>query len=40
VVHHADLDLDASTAVRFHFGELANLPERDSLPGPISRLEP
>jgi sterol desaturase/sphingolipid hydroxylase (fatty acid hydroxylase superfamily) len=23
VVHHADLDLDASTAVRFHFGELA-----------------
>lgn len=22
VVHHADLDLDASTAVRFHFGEL------------------
>jgi sterol desaturase/sphingolipid hydroxylase (fatty acid hydroxylase superfamily) len=22
-VHHADLDLDASTAVRFHFGELA-----------------
>ncbi|HEX8071290.1 MAG TPA: sterol desaturase family protein [Pyrinomonadaceae bacterium] len=23
VVHHADLELDASTAVRFHFGELA-----------------
>ena len=23
VVHHLDLDLDASTAVRFHFGELA-----------------
>lgn len=23
VVHHADLDLDASTALRFHFGELA-----------------
>lgn len=23
VVHHADLDLDASTAIRFHFGELA-----------------
>lgn len=22
VVHHADLDLDASTAVRFHFGEM------------------
>lgn len=22
-VHHADLDLDASTALRFHFGELA-----------------
>jgi sterol desaturase/sphingolipid hydroxylase (fatty acid hydroxylase superfamily) len=22
VVHHADLDLDASTAIRFHFGEL------------------
>jgi sterol desaturase/sphingolipid hydroxylase (fatty acid hydroxylase superfamily) len=22
-VHHADLDLDASTAIRFHFGELA-----------------
>jgi sterol desaturase/sphingolipid hydroxylase (fatty acid hydroxylase superfamily) len=22
VVHHADLDLDASTALRFHFGEL------------------
>jgi sterol desaturase/sphingolipid hydroxylase (fatty acid hydroxylase superfamily) len=22
LVHHADLDLDASTAVRFHFGEL------------------
>jgi sterol desaturase/sphingolipid hydroxylase (fatty acid hydroxylase superfamily) len=22
-VHHADLDMDASTAVRFHFGELA-----------------
>jgi sterol desaturase/sphingolipid hydroxylase (fatty acid hydroxylase superfamily) len=22
IVHHADLDLDASTAVRFHFGEL------------------
>jgi sterol desaturase/sphingolipid hydroxylase (fatty acid hydroxylase superfamily) len=21
--HHADLDLDASTAVRFHFGEMA-----------------
>ena len=23
VVHHADLDLDASTAFRFHFGEIA-----------------
>src|SRR6266540_1425955 len=23
VVHHIDLDLDASTALRFHFGELA-----------------
>ena len=23
LVHHADLDLDASTALRFHFGELA-----------------
>jgi sterol desaturase/sphingolipid hydroxylase (fatty acid hydroxylase superfamily) len=23
VVHHADLDLDATTALRFHFGELA-----------------
>lgn len=23
VVHHVDLDLDASTALRFHFGELA-----------------
>lgn len=23
VVHHADLDLDASTALRFHFGEIA-----------------
>ena len=23
VVHHADLDLDTSTAVRFHFGEMA-----------------
>ncbi len=23
VVHHVDLDLDASTAIRFHFGELA-----------------
>lgn len=23
VVHHIDLDLDASTAIRFHFGELA-----------------
>ncbi|MBA2626714.1 MAG: sterol desaturase family protein, partial [Gemmatimonadales bacterium] len=23
MVHHADLDLDASTALRFHFGELA-----------------
>ncbi len=23
VVHHCDLDMDASTAVRFHFGELA-----------------
>ncbi len=22
-VHHADLDMDASTAIRFHFGELA-----------------
>jgi len=22
-VHHVDLDLDASTALRFHFGELA-----------------
>jgi sterol desaturase/sphingolipid hydroxylase (fatty acid hydroxylase superfamily) len=22
LVHHADLDLDATTAVRFHFGEL------------------
>jgi sterol desaturase/sphingolipid hydroxylase (fatty acid hydroxylase superfamily) len=22
IVHHADLDLDASTAIRFHFGEL------------------
>jgi sterol desaturase/sphingolipid hydroxylase (fatty acid hydroxylase superfamily) len=29
VVHHADLDLDASTALRFHFGELAaSLPLR------------
>jgi sterol desaturase/sphingolipid hydroxylase (fatty acid hydroxylase superfamily) len=24
VVHHADLDLDASTALRFHFGELVS----------------
>ncbi|MEO8227802.1 MAG: sterol desaturase family protein, partial [Gemmatimonadota bacterium] len=23
MVHHADLDLDATTALRFHFGELA-----------------
>jgi sterol desaturase/sphingolipid hydroxylase (fatty acid hydroxylase superfamily) len=23
IVHHADLDMDASTALRFHFGELA-----------------
>ena len=29
IVHHADLDLDASTAVRFHFGELlASIPWR------------
>jgi sterol desaturase/sphingolipid hydroxylase (fatty acid hydroxylase superfamily) len=29
VVHHADLDLDASTALRFHFGELlASIPWR------------
>ena len=28
-VHHADLDLDASTAIRFHFGELiASVPWR------------
>jgi sterol desaturase/sphingolipid hydroxylase (fatty acid hydroxylase superfamily) len=28
-VHHADLDLDASTAIRFHFGELvASIPWR------------
>jgi sterol desaturase/sphingolipid hydroxylase (fatty acid hydroxylase superfamily) len=28
-VHHADLDLDASTAIRFHFGELlASVPYR------------
>ena len=30
-VHHADLDLDASTAVRFHFGELiASVPWRSA----------
>lgn len=23
IVHHIDLDLDASTALRFHFGEMA-----------------
>lgn len=29
VVHHADLDMDASTALRFHFGELlASIPWR------------
>ena len=29
VVHHADLDLDATTALRFHFGELvASVPWR------------
>jgi sterol desaturase/sphingolipid hydroxylase (fatty acid hydroxylase superfamily) len=29
LVHHADLDLDASTALRFHFGELtASIPWR------------
>jgi sterol desaturase/sphingolipid hydroxylase (fatty acid hydroxylase superfamily) len=28
-VHHADLDMDASTAIRFHFGELiASVPWR------------
>lgn len=30
-VHHADLDLDASTAIRFHFGELiASVPWRSA----------
>src|SRR4030095_11653454 len=29
VVHHADLDMDASTALRFHFGEeLRSIPRR------------
>lgn len=29
VVHHADLDMDASTALRFHFGEMAlSIPYR------------
>ena len=29
IVHHADLDLDATTALRFHFGEmLASIPFR------------
>src|SRR5205807_3833785 len=29
VVHHADLDMDASTALRFHFGEmLVSVPFR------------
>jgi len=46
VVHHGDLDMDASTALRFHFGELiisvvasgTNPPHRcvTALPGSVS----